>query len=75
MQGQEGGGEGGGESEGTLETFLTKGCCGILDSSIPSYWWIMTPSVNTETLVTLMRDEIQRGRDIYIIESRGHRSY
>ena len=57
MRGQ-GGGGGGEASEGTLETFLTKGCCGILDCSIPSYWWIMTPSVNTQALVTLMRNEI-----------------
>ena len=39
----------GDESEGTLvkQSLITKGCSGILDPSIPSYWSIMTPCVNT----------------------------
>ena len=49
-------GDGGGregDSEGTPVNILTKGRSGILDSSIPSYQSIMTPSVNTRALMTL----------------------
>ena len=40
---------GGGRERGNAckHSLITKGCSGILDSSIPSYWSIMTPSVNT----------------------------
>ena len=39
---------------------------GILDTSRPSYWSIMTLSVNTRALVTLMRNTIWRERDIWL---------
>ena len=42
-----------GDSEGTPVNILTKGRSGILDSSIPSYRSIMTPSVNTRALMAL----------------------
>ena len=42
-----------GDSEGTPVNIFTKGRSGILDSSIPSYRSIMTPSVNTRALMTL----------------------
>ena len=40
---------GGGRELGNAckHSLITKGCSNILDSSIPSYWSIMTPCVNT----------------------------
>ena len=49
-----------------FQAFLTKGRSGILDSSIPTYWSIVTPSFNTRALVTLMRNAIWRERDIWL---------
>ena len=43
-------------------------------SGIPSYWSIMTRSVDTRALVTLMRNAIWRERETSVIESPWHRS-
>ena len=46
--GKRGAGDGGRERGNACKhSLITKGCSGILDSSILSYWSIMTPSVNT----------------------------
>ena len=59
---------GGRESEGTPVNVLKKGffCYPsvLLYSSIPSYWSIITPSVNTRALVTLMKNAIWRERHL-----------
>ena len=46
-----------------LQTFSTKDRYGMLDSSTPSYWSIMRPSVNTRALVTLVRNAMWRERE------------